>query len=97
MYINVTSLYDTTIIIVVDRHVFYLNDGTKIVVLYIRTVIVTIVKTKGYVWCIDGYADIWTIIGSIEVELAIGKHRKLNTTFGKDEGIAIIIRCVFER
>jgi hypothetical protein len=66
-YINITNLGHTTIVVIINRYVLYLDNGTIIIVLGIRTIIIT--GIHGYSIITSGY-----IILNIKIEFTIGKY-----------------------
>jgi len=50
-----TRSRNTTVFIIIDRHIFDLDDGTVIIVLYIGFIIVPRIKRNTHTWGIEAY------------------------------------------
>jgi hypothetical protein len=88
----VTSLDDTSEIIVIDRNIFDLDYGTVVIVLYIRIVVVTRVEVKANIIGINVHVNVSIRVSTEidKVKLSIGKNRKFNGAFDKYVSASIV-------
>ncbi len=80
--INITDLDDPTVIIIIYRHIFYLYHRAIIVILGIRTIIVS--RVKCYPISSSG-----NLIVNIKIKFAIRKYRKRNAVLDKNKGVVV--------
>jgi len=83
-YIHIPDLGDTTIIIVEYRNIFNLNYGTVIVILGIRTIIIS--RVEG-----DAVPATFYVIVYVKIELPIRVYRKRNAVLHKNKGVVVSI------
>tara|TARA_R110002167_G_scaffold260718_1_gene467167 strand:- start:944 stop:1360 length:417 start_codon:yes stop_codon:yes gene_type:complete len=86
--INITDLGNTTVIIVVNRHILNLNNGTVIVVLGIWAIIIARIKS-------DAIPAPLNAIFYVKVEFPIRKNRKGNAILYENEGVVVSISIAF--
>lgn len=76
--VNITNLVHTAIIVVIDAYILYLNYSTVIIILCIRTVVVS--RVEGNAVFTACY-----LIFNVKIEFTVGVNRKRNAIFDKDE------------
>ncbi|CAZ98203.1 Putative membrane protein [Zobellia galactanivorans] len=77
-YVNITYLGNTSVIIVINRYVLYLNYRTVIIILGVRAIIIT--RVKGNTVSTSGDATI-----NVKIKLTIRIYRKRNAIFDKNK------------
>jgi hypothetical protein len=82
--INVAYLRNTTVIIVEYGNIFYLYYGTIVVVLGIRTIIIS--RVEG-----DAISAAFHIIVYVKIKLPIRVHGKRNAVLHKNKGVVVSI------
>jgi hypothetical protein len=88
--INAPDLTYSSIEIIVNRDVFYLDHSAIVVVLNIRVVVKSRVKTQAHI----PYAHTYSytgIVTNIKVEFSVRIHRKGDSLFVKNEALSVII------
>src|SRR5690606_16585086 len=87
--VYVTNLRYSSVPIVVDRDMLYLNDSSVFIILHISAIIITVVKAKAHIRCVNRDAYVRAILWHIKIKLTIGEYREFDTTFNKNERITI--------
>ena len=86
--IDLADLGDATVVIVINRYVFYLNDRPIIVVLCIRTIVVSGVKSHPVALSRNVFID-------REIEFPVRIYRKGDTVLNENKRVIVAIRTDF--
>lgn len=84
-YIDIARLDDPAVIVIVNRGVLDLDHCSIIVILDIRIIVVTRIKTDAHITEIGMSSKIWTIAIDVKVELTVGEYGKLDAALHKNE------------
>ena len=86
--IDIPYLRYPSVVIIINRNVFYLNNSSIIIILYIRIIIKSRVNTDAHISKsnVGSYIDQFI---DIKIKLTIGIDRKGNSVFHKDERFSI--------
>lgn len=90
IYPNITNLVHTAIIVIENRCILDLYNGSKAVILYKRIIVIARIKAKIHIGIRKPNINIRPIVRDKEIKLTILKYRKLNAIYHKDKRLCLI-------
>ncbi len=89
-YVYISNLTYPSVEIIVNGGVFYLNNRSIIIILNIRSVLVSRIKSDANIACMHTSTNTSSVI-DIKIEFSIRVYGKRNVIFVKNEGVAIVV------